>query len=269
MSLFEHLEWVAAKRISMHWFCRSAGAWSACFCCSRRLSRCWKFQLRASSFFSWLQAFFVSIKVAGYSGFLLHVLCASSEIIQFCFAQDNSPWTPFDRTGGLGLYLFYLWQDWYLPTYFNPSCTLIFSNNYGEDVVEQLWSIDRYFEFVLLLLVQLCFKFPLSSFTGLLGPSLPSKCFLLALRGAWGQLFGSSSDTSRSPDPESSSLVQATLVAPVCCFFRRWRHSSHSESVYLNLEECWRLCPVEAIACLFNEWSGASKTKIYSTVTSR
>jgi len=73
---------------------------------------------------------------------------------------------------------------------------------------EQLWSIDRYFEFVLLLLFStgLCFKF---HYPGLLG-IVSSKQMLSGWRYEPGSCFGSSSDTlHRSPD--SSLLAGAVL----------------------------------------------------------
>jgi len=58
---------------------------------------------------------------------------------------------------------------------------LNFFINYGEDVVEQLWSIDRYFEFVLLLFSTGVSNSHYPGFTGLLGIVSSSKCFLVGV----------------------------------------------------------------------------------------
>jgi sec-independent protein translocase protein TatC len=106
--------------------------------------------------------FFVSIKVAGYSGFLVASPFVLYQIIQFVLPGL----TPKERrligpivlgssvlfVGGLAFAYIAL-----IPAALN------FFINYGEGVVEQLWSIDRYFEFVLLLLFStgLAFQIPI------------------------------------------------------------------------------------------------------------
>lgn len=106
--------------------------------------------------------FFVSIKVAGYSGLLVASPFVLYQIIQFVLPGL----TPKERrligpivlgstvlfVGGLAFAYIAL-----IPAALN------FFINYGEGVVEQLWSIDRYFEFVLLLLFStgLAFQIPI------------------------------------------------------------------------------------------------------------
>lgn len=106
--------------------------------------------------------FFVSLKVAGYSGLLISSPFILYQIIQFVLPgltrRERRLLGPvvlgstFLFAGGL-VFAYYL----LIPAALN------FFINYGEGVVEQLWSIDRYFEFVLLLLFStgLAFQIPI------------------------------------------------------------------------------------------------------------
>lgn len=105
--------------------------------------------------------FFVSIKVAGYSGLLLASPFVLYQIIQFVLPgltrRERRLIAPIVLGStilfAVGLVFAYLVL---IPAALN------FFINYGADVVEQLWSIDRYFEFVLLLLFStgLAFQIP-------------------------------------------------------------------------------------------------------------
>jgi sec-independent protein translocase protein TatC len=106
--------------------------------------------------------FFVSIKVAGYSGILLASPFILYQIIQFVLPgltrRERRLLGPVVLGSGAlffgGLFFAY---------YALIPAALKFFVNYGADVVEQLWSIDRYFEFVLLLMfsVGLAFQIPI------------------------------------------------------------------------------------------------------------
>ncbi len=115
--------------------------------------------------------FFVSLKVAAYSGILL----ASPVILYHIIAFVVPGLTRRERrllgpivlgssvlfVGGLAFAYIAL-----IPAALN------FFITYGADVVEQLWSIDRYFEFVLLLMFStgLAFQIPIiQALLGLLG----------------------------------------------------------------------------------------------------
>ncbi|MBE7382727.1 MAG: twin-arginine translocase subunit TatC [Leptolyngbya sp. SIO1E4] len=109
--------------------------------------------------------FFVSIKVAGYSGLLVASPFILYQIILFVLPgltrRERRLMGPLVLGSsvlffvGLGFAYFAL-----IPAALN------FFINYGADVVEQLWSIDRYFEFVLLLLFStgLAFQVPVIQF---------------------------------------------------------------------------------------------------------
>ncbi len=106
--------------------------------------------------------FFVSIKVAGYSGILVASPFILYQIIQFVLPgltrKERRLLAPvvFGSSilffAGLGFAYIAL-----IPAALN------FFINYGGDVVEQSWSIDRYFEFVLLLMFStgLAFQIPI------------------------------------------------------------------------------------------------------------
>ncbi|MEM9276661.1 MAG: twin-arginine translocase subunit TatC, partial [Cyanobacteria bacterium P01_F01_bin.143] len=106
--------------------------------------------------------FFVSIKVAGYSGILVASPFILYQIIQFVLPgltrNERRLLGPvvFGSSilffAGLGFAYIAL-----IPAALN------FFINYGGDVVEQSWSIDRYFEFVLLLMFStgLAFQIPI------------------------------------------------------------------------------------------------------------
>ncbi|NJR40469.1 MAG: twin-arginine translocase subunit TatC [Leptolyngbyaceae cyanobacterium CSU_1_4] len=115
--------------------------------------------------------FFVSLKVAGYSGILVASPFILYQIVQFVLPgltrkerQFIAPivfGSTFLFAGGLAFAYFLL-----IPAALN------FFINYGEGVVEQLWSIERYFEFVLLLLFStgLAFQIPvIQLLLGLIG----------------------------------------------------------------------------------------------------
>ena len=105
--------------------------------------------------------FFVSLKVAGYSGLLLASPVILYQIIQFILPgltrKERKLILPI-VIGSTFLFALGLVFAYYalIPAALN------FFINYGGDVVEQSWSIDRYFEFVLLLLFStgLAFQIP-------------------------------------------------------------------------------------------------------------
>lgn len=115
--------------------------------------------------------FFVSIKVAGYSGLLIASPFVLYQIIRFVLPgltrRERRFLAPIVIGStvlfGAGLVFSYLAL---VPAALN------FFITYGGDVVEQLWSIDRYFEFVLLLMFStgLAFQVPvIQLLLGLLG----------------------------------------------------------------------------------------------------
>ena len=105
--------------------------------------------------------FFVSIKVAGYSGLLVASPAILYQIVRFVLPgltrKEKKAIAPIVFGSSilfvLGIVFAY---ELLIPAALN------FFISYGGDVVEQFWSIDRYFEFVLLLLFStgLAFQIP-------------------------------------------------------------------------------------------------------------
>jgi sec-independent protein translocase protein TatC len=115
--------------------------------------------------------FFVSIKVAGYSGLLIASPFVLYQIIQFVLPGLTRRERRFVGPIVLGSTFLFVGGLIFAYIALIPAA-LNFFINYGEGVVEQLWSIDRYFEFVLLLLFStgLAFQIPvIQMLLGLLG----------------------------------------------------------------------------------------------------
>ncbi len=106
--------------------------------------------------------FFVSIKVAGYSGILVSSPFILYQIIQFVLPgltrRERRLIGPV-VLGSSGLFFIGLGFAYIALV----PAALNFFISYGADVVEQLWSIDKYFEFVLLLMFStgLAFQIPI------------------------------------------------------------------------------------------------------------
>lgn len=106
--------------------------------------------------------FFVTVKVAGYCGLLLATPFILYQIVQFVLPgltrRERRLLGPV-VLGSSVLFLGGLVFAYYLLI----PAALKFFISYGADVVEQLWSIDKYFEFVLLLLFStgLAFQVPI------------------------------------------------------------------------------------------------------------
>ncbi len=157
--------------------------------------------------------FFVSLKVAAYSGMML-----SSPFVLYQIAQFVLPGlTRRERRflapiilGSSSLFITGLFFAYYVLI----PAALKFFISYGADVVEQLWSIDRYFEFVLLLLFStaLAFQIPvIQILLGLIG-IVSSKQMLAAWRyvvlGA--AILGAI--LTPSTDPLTQSLLGGAVV---------------------------------------------------------
>jgi sec-independent protein translocase protein TatC len=105
--------------------------------------------------------FFVSMKVAAYSGMLLASPFVLYQIIQFVLPGLTRRERQFLGPIVLGSSVLFLVGLAFAYIALVPAA-LNFFINYGADVVEQVYSIDRYFEFVLLLMFStgLAFQVP-------------------------------------------------------------------------------------------------------------
>lgn len=115
--------------------------------------------------------FFVSFKVSGYSGLLVASPFVLYQIIQFVLPGLTRRERRLIAPVVLGSSVLFFAGLVFAYLLLIPAA-LNFFINYGADVVEQLWSIDKYFEFVLLLLFStgLAFQIPIIQvLLGLLG----------------------------------------------------------------------------------------------------
>ncbi len=115
--------------------------------------------------------FFVSIKVAGYGGILAATPVIIYQVIQFVLPGLTRRERRLVLPVVLGSSVLFV-GGLFFAYYLLIPAALNFLVSYGADVVEQLWSIERYFEFILVLLLA----------TGLLF-QLPVVQILLALLG--------------------------------------------------------------------------------------
>ena len=112
--------------------------------------------------------FFVSIKVAGYSGALLASPWVLYQIIQFVVPGLTRRERRFLGPIVLGSTVLF-WVGLFFAYEALIPAALNFFISYGGDVVEQSWSIDRYFEFILLLLFSTGIAFQIPVIQILLG----------------------------------------------------------------------------------------------------
>ncbi|MEB3249219.1 MAG: twin-arginine translocase subunit TatC [Microcystaceae cyanobacterium] len=157
--------------------------------------------------------FFVSLKVAGYSGVLVASPFILYQIIQFVLPgltrRERRLLGPVVLGSsilfGLGLVFAYIAL---IPAALN------FFITYGADVVEQLWSIDRYFEFVLLLLFStgLAFQIPviqlILSYLGIISSQQMLKGWRAVVLGA--VVLGAV--LTPSTDPLTQSLLAGAVL---------------------------------------------------------
>ncbi|HEY9699825.1 MAG TPA: twin-arginine translocase subunit TatC [Trichocoleus sp.] len=158
--------------------------------------------------------FFVSLKVAGYSGLVISSPFILYQIVQFVLPgltrRERRLLAPivfgstFLFAGGLAFAYFLL-----IPAALN------FFISYGEGVVEQAWSIERYFEFVLLLLFStgLAFQIPvIQLLLGVLG-IVNSKQMLAGWRFVVLGAAVLGAVLTPSTDPVTQSLLGGAVLA--------------------------------------------------------
>ena len=161
MSLFDHLEELRL-RIFYALISVAIGV-VACFAVVKPLVQVLELPAQGVKFLQLApgEFFFVSLKVAGYSGIVIASPLILYQIIQFVLPGL----TRRERRllGPVVLGSAVLFFAGLIFSYFALiPAALKFFISYGADVVEQSWSIDRYFEFVLLLMFStgLAFQIP-------------------------------------------------------------------------------------------------------------
>jgi sec-independent protein translocase protein TatC len=156
--------------------------------------------------------FFVSIKVAGYSGMVL-----ASPVILYQIARFVLPGLTRRERRLLAPVIFGSSILFFAGLFFAYialiPAALNFFINYGGDVVEQSWSIDKYFEFVLLLLFStgLAFQIPvIQLILGFLG--IVSSAQMLA---GWRYVILASVIMGAILTPSTDPLTQSLLAGAV------------------------------------------------------
>ena len=112
--------------------------------------------------------FFVSLKVAAYAGLLLATPFLLYQIVRFVLPGLSVKEIRLLGPAVLGSSLLFV-AGLAFAYYLLIPAALNFFIRYGEGVVEQAWSIDRYFEFVLLLMFSTGLAFQVPILQALLG----------------------------------------------------------------------------------------------------
>jgi sec-independent protein translocase protein TatC len=212
MSFFDHLEELRT-RILYALIAVVVGA-LGCFTVVRQLVALLEIPAKGVKFLQLTpgEYFFVSIKVAGYGGILVATPVILYQVIQFVLPgltqRERKLVLPvvvgssFLFVGGLAFAYYLL-----IPAALN------FLVSYGADVVEQFWSIERYFEFILVLLLA----------TGLLF-QVPVVQILLALLGlvtsnqmlkSWRTVVVSAMVIGAVVTPSTDPITQSLLAGAV------------------------------------------------------
>jgi len=160
--------------------------------------------------------FFVSIKVAAYSGILVASPMILYQIIAFVLPGLTRRERKFLAPIVFGSSILFAAGLAFAYLALIPAA-LNFFITYGEDVVEQLWSIDRYFEFVLLLMFStgLAFQIPvIQVLLGLLG-IVSSKQML----SGWRYVFIGAAVLGAVLTPSTDPLTQSLLGGAVLALY--------------------------------------------------
>lgn len=161
MSLFDHLE--ELRQRIFYALIAVVGGIILCFAFVNKIVQLLEVPAQGVKFLQLSpgEYFFVSIKVAGYSGLLIASPFVLYQIIQFVLPGLTRRERKFVGPIVLGSSVLFAAGLAFAYIALIPAA-LNFFINYGDGVVEQLWSIDRYFEFVLLLLFStgLAFQIP-------------------------------------------------------------------------------------------------------------
>ena len=160
--------------------------------------------------------FFVSIKVAGYSGLLVASPFVLYQILQFVLPGLTRRERRLIAPVVLGSTVLFVAGLVFAYLLLLPAA-LNFFINYGEDVVEQIWSIDRYFEFVLLLLFSTGLAFQIPIIQALLGwLGIVSSAKMLA---GWRYVFLGAVVLGAILTPSTDPLTQSLLAGAVLMLY--------------------------------------------------
>ena len=156
---------------------------------------------------------FVSIKVAGYSGLIVALPYILYQVVLFVSPglteKEKSLIFPAFLASGILFFLGLLFSWWILVP-----AAISFFIKFGADIVEPIWSIEKYFDFVLLLMssTALAFQLPVLQFIlGSLGIITTQK-----MLSNWRLVVISSAILSAiitpSTDPLTMSLLSISII---------------------------------------------------------
>jgi sec-independent protein translocase protein TatC len=213
MSLFDHLEELRWR--IFYSLIVVAIAMAGCFIGVKPLVRILEVPAKDVKFLQLApgEFFFVSLKVAGYSGLLFASPFILYQIIQFVLPGLTRRERKLIGPVVLGSSILFFLGLFFAYIALIPAA-LNFFISYGGDVVEQAWSIDRYFEFVLLLLFStgLAFQIPIIqlilSFLGILSSEMMLRSWRLVILGA--VILGAV--LTPSTDPLTQSLLAGAVM---------------------------------------------------------
>ncbi|NJN59183.1 MAG: twin-arginine translocase subunit TatC [Leptolyngbyaceae cyanobacterium SL_5_9] len=212
MSLFDHLEELR-QRIFYALIAVVLGV-IGCFTVVNKIVQLLEVPAQGAKFLQLSpgEYFFVSIKVAGYSGLLVASPFVLYQIVQFVLPGLTRRERRFIAPIVFGSTILFVAGLAFAYLALIPAA-LNFFINYGEGVVEQLWSIDRYFEFVLLLLFStgLAFQIPvIQLLLGLIG--IVSSRQMLS---GWRYVFLGSVVLGAVLTPSTDPVTQSLLAGAV------------------------------------------------------
>ena len=214
MSIFDHLEELR-MRIFYALIAVIVGV-IACFAFVDRIVQLLEVPAQGAKFLQLSpgEYFFVSLKVAGYSGILIASPFILYQIIMFVLPGLTRRERRLIGPIVLGSSILFFVGLFFAYIALIPAA-LNFFISYGENVVEQLWSIDRYFEFVLLLLFStgLAFQVPVIQFLlallGIVNSATMLKGWRYILLGA--AILGAV--LTPSTDPITQSLLAGAVLS--------------------------------------------------------
>ncbi|MDF0556229.1 twin-arginine translocase subunit TatC [Kamptonema sp. UHCC 0994] len=162
MSLFDHLE--ELRQRIFYSLLAVAGGMIGCFLTVKPIVQLLEIPANGLKFIQLApgEFFFVSLKVAGYSGLLVASPFILYQIAMFVLPGLTRRERRLMGPVFLGSSVLFVGGLAFSYLLLIPAA-LNFFVSYGEGVVEQLWSIDKYFEFVLLLMFStgLAFEIPI------------------------------------------------------------------------------------------------------------
>ena len=213
MSLFDHLE--ELRRRIFYALIAVVVCVAGCFLGVKPIVQLLEVPARGVKFLQLApgEYFFVSIKVAGYSGLLLASPFILYQIIQFVLPGLTRRERRLIGPVVLGSSVLFFVGLTFAYVALVPAA-LNFFISYGADVVEQLWSIDKYFEFVLLLMFStgIAFQIPiiqlLLGFLGIVSSSQMLSGWRVVILGA--TVLGAV--LTPSTDPLTQSLLAGAVL---------------------------------------------------------